>query len=171
MSTPHCHSEQNYSIANHASISASHSSTSNTMSTPRPLEIPELRHHVAQFLERRELTACALVSRDWHRSFVPYVWQSLDIVSQFNDYEISAAVFQKHSSYIETLNCTNRTYPRYPSQGSKVSSSFMGGKTTNFSLFIGVEVRSIACRLTSSRIICQNSTGPHPWMQPLPVRC
>ncbi|KAG0252512.1 hypothetical protein DFQ27_008024 [Actinomortierella ambigua] len=42
----------------------------------RPLELPELRRHIAQYLDQPTLKACTLVNRSWHSEFQPLVWQT-----------------------------------------------------------------------------------------------
>ncbi|KAF9980976.1 hypothetical protein BGZ65_004460 [Modicella reniformis] len=40
-------------------------------------EIPELLSYVASFVQRRDLTACALVSKTWHQAFNPFIWHDV----------------------------------------------------------------------------------------------
>ncbi|KAG0022363.1 hypothetical protein BGZ81_008558 [Podila clonocystis] len=44
-----------------------------------PLDLPELRYHLADFLthETRTLAACAQVCKSWNDSFNPFVWRQL----------------------------------------------------------------------------------------------
>lgn len=47
-----------------------------------PLENPELRIAVGQFLESPDLCRCLRVSRSWYSSFLPLVWRSLVLLPQ-----------------------------------------------------------------------------------------
>jgi len=48
------------------------------MST-HPLSLVEIRHHLGQFLSKRSLKACVLVSRDWRDSFEPWLWSDTEV--------------------------------------------------------------------------------------------
>ncbi|KAF9207783.1 hypothetical protein BGZ59_010963 [Podila verticillata] len=40
------------------------------------MDLPEIRTHLAQFLNHKDTVACAMVCRDWHQSFVSYIWHT-----------------------------------------------------------------------------------------------
>lgn len=40
------------------------------------MDLPEIRSHLAQFLDHKDSVACAMVCRDWHQSFVSYIWHT-----------------------------------------------------------------------------------------------
>lgn len=47
------------------------------MVTPFAIDLPEIRNHIAEHLSKKELLACCRVAKDWHSSFLPYLWQSV----------------------------------------------------------------------------------------------
>ncbi|KAF9311938.1 hypothetical protein BG003_006837, partial [Podila horticola] len=47
------------------------------MVTPFAIVLPEIRNHIAEYLSKKELLACCRVAKDWHSSFLPYLWQSV----------------------------------------------------------------------------------------------
>ncbi|KAG0042104.1 hypothetical protein BGZ83_000888 [Gryganskiella cystojenkinii] len=49
------------------------------MSSTRPLDLPEVRAHLALVLSRKSLLNCLRVSRAWHASFYPIVWRTLKL--------------------------------------------------------------------------------------------
>ncbi|KAK3810286.1 MAG: hypothetical protein J3Q66DRAFT_405045 [Benniella sp.] len=46
-----------------------------------PLDIPEIRSMVGQYLGRSNLARCLRVCKSWHASFVPLVWSTFLVVS------------------------------------------------------------------------------------------
>ncbi|KAG0331455.1 hypothetical protein BG000_010908 [Podila horticola] len=40
------------------------------------MDLPEIRTHLAHFLNHKDTVACAMVCRDWHQSFVAYIWHT-----------------------------------------------------------------------------------------------
>ncbi|KAF9347780.1 hypothetical protein BGX26_000754 [Mortierella sp. AD094] len=44
------------------------------MATKNPLDLPEIRSHVAGYLQRQDLSRCICVCKDWYESFLPFVW-------------------------------------------------------------------------------------------------
>lgn len=40
------------------------------------MDLPEIRTHLAYFLNHKDTAACAMVCRDWHQSFVAYIWHT-----------------------------------------------------------------------------------------------
>ncbi|KAG0239916.1 hypothetical protein BGW41_007399 [Actinomortierella wolfii] len=47
----------------------------------QPWDLPELRHHIAQYLDQPTLKTCALLNRAWHEEFQPLVWRTFRFTS------------------------------------------------------------------------------------------
>ncbi|KAF9300242.1 hypothetical protein BGZ74_008105 [Mortierella antarctica] len=45
---------------------------------PSAFHLPEIRNYIAEHLSKKELLACCRVSRDWHSSFLPHLWRTVD---------------------------------------------------------------------------------------------
>ncbi|KAI9236109.1 MAG: hypothetical protein BYD32DRAFT_437754 [Podila humilis] len=45
---------------------------------PSALDLPEIHNLIAEHLSRETLLSCCRVSKDWHHSFLPYLWRSVD---------------------------------------------------------------------------------------------
>lgn len=45
----------------------------------RPMDLPELRPGVGQYLNRLDLLSCIRVAKAWHASFVPLIYHTLDL--------------------------------------------------------------------------------------------
>jgi len=71
-----------------------------------PLDIPEIRSMVGQYLDRQDLARCVRVSKSWHASFVPLVWSTIWAYDEH--FKIpgtpSVEAFLRHSHYIKDLN-------------------------------------------------------------------
>lgn len=76
--------------------------TSDQHPTMHPLDIPEIRDHLAQFLSSHTITVCARVSRDWHRSFHFRLWTSVKVVRGGLRPSVSEA--KQHASFIRKLD-------------------------------------------------------------------
>ncbi|KAF8976308.1 hypothetical protein BGZ46_008368 [Entomortierella lignicola] len=44
-----------------------------------PLELPEIRHALAKFLDRYDILKCILVSKSWYATFNPYIWSTINL--------------------------------------------------------------------------------------------
>ncbi|KAI9235915.1 MAG: hypothetical protein BYD32DRAFT_463021 [Podila humilis] len=42
-----------------------------------PLDLPEVRAHIGQYLDKSSAHACLLVSRDWNASFADHIWREV----------------------------------------------------------------------------------------------
>jgi len=77
-------------------------------SSPHPLGLPEIREHVAKFLSRHELTICARVSRNWNKSFQPWVWRRVKLVSRScwttNTKDLPLSIFIRNADFIQKLD-------------------------------------------------------------------
>lgn len=47
------------------------------MSSLHPLELPEIISHTAEFVQKRFLPSCSLVSKAWHKVFNRIIWQEI----------------------------------------------------------------------------------------------
>ncbi|KAG0096587.1 hypothetical protein BGZ93_004315 [Podila epicladia] len=48
------------------------------MVSPSAFDLPEIRNHIAEHLSKKELLACCRVSKDWHFSFFPHLWRTVN---------------------------------------------------------------------------------------------
>ncbi|KAF8938361.1 hypothetical protein EDD21DRAFT_368118 [Dissophora ornata] len=49
------------------------------MSTGNPLDLPEIRLHVALYLERHDMVTLLQVCKSWRETFLPLVWKRVDV--------------------------------------------------------------------------------------------
>ncbi|KAK3810303.1 MAG: hypothetical protein J3Q66DRAFT_443818 [Benniella sp.] len=72
-----------------------------------PLDIPEIRSMVGQYLGRPDLTRCLRVSKSWHASFVPLVWSAISVREEIWGADAGnppPEVFLRHSHYLKDLD-------------------------------------------------------------------
>ncbi|KAK3810287.1 MAG: hypothetical protein J3Q66DRAFT_352697 [Benniella sp.] len=69
-----------------------------------PLELPEIRSAVGQYLSRPDLARCLRVCKSWHASFVPLVWSTAHIYSYPSDNNPPLETFIRCSHYIKDLH-------------------------------------------------------------------
>ncbi|KAF9127945.1 hypothetical protein BGW39_005456 [Mortierella sp. 14UC] len=71
-----------------------------------PLDLSEIRTHVASSLTRKDCVSCMRVSRDWFQDFVGPVWRVVDFAKDFNVFStIPPNVLDKYGGFIsEALN-------------------------------------------------------------------
>ncbi|GJJ77244.1 hypothetical protein EMPS_09603 [Entomortierella parvispora] len=76
------------------------------MARLHPLDLPEIRNHLALFLPRHELTVCARLSHVWYYSLLPYIWSELRIVpvGSFCSKNIPPLALARGSSCIQKLD-------------------------------------------------------------------
>ncbi|KAG0053704.1 hypothetical protein BGZ83_000588 [Gryganskiella cystojenkinii] len=67
----------------------------------QPLDIPEIRIYLAQFLSKQSQIACIRVSRDWYASFQPQLWSSVRVVRGAGSPTLALA--QANASFIRQL--------------------------------------------------------------------
>ncbi|KAF9900750.1 hypothetical protein EC991_006923 [Linnemannia zychae] len=76
-----------------------------------PLNLPEFRALVAQYLDRRDCRSCQCVSQDWFHDFTPFVWHTLDL-SKDNDafLKVTPEVVAKYGGFIShVVKITNHS--------------------------------------------------------------
>lgn len=71
-----------------------------------PLDLPEIRSHLAACLTRHELTICSRVSRDWNATFEPLLWRELRVVNNAGpgSRPVSKESLQEHAGFIRSLS-------------------------------------------------------------------
>ncbi|KAG0004498.1 hypothetical protein BGZ65_000249, partial [Modicella reniformis] len=79
------------------------------MQSTHPLEIPEIVSYVASYVRKRNLTACALVSKTWYQAFNPFIWH--DITSNHDEQFLPKAI-HRHSQLVRTYLAHKCIYKR-----------------------------------------------------------
>ncbi|KAG0340416.1 hypothetical protein BG004_006414 [Podila humilis] len=93
--------------------------------TTDPLSLPEIRLHIGQFLDTRDLLSCLLVCNAWHNDFSGFLWASITFDKAIQD-GLTRDTFRRHEGQIRRLilldhgafleekwagrDCTNVTY-------------------------------------------------------------
>ncbi|KAF9095711.1 hypothetical protein BGX23_012744 [Mortierella sp. AD031] len=80
-------------------------STSVSYSAPlSPLDLPEIRTHIAHYLadSRHDLCSCILVSRTWRTDFLPQLWHTIHFDSSLSYYLIQQN-FRQHEHLVREL--------------------------------------------------------------------
>ncbi|KAG0242782.1 hypothetical protein BGW41_003458 [Actinomortierella wolfii] len=74
----------------------------------RPLELVELRLHVAKYLDIDSLRACAVVCKEWHQDFQPQIWQYYSVkIPENNEYmEQCLESIRLNINWIQNLRST-----------------------------------------------------------------
>lgn len=65
-----------------------------------PLDIPEIRTNVGWYLDPSDVYSCALVCRDWARTFIPILWHTIDFSLKP---QIPLCVLKKHARHVRRL--------------------------------------------------------------------
>ena len=68
-----------------------------------PLDLPEIRSMVGQYLDRPDLARCSHVSWSWHASFVPLVWSTAFIEPEPTHRNPSLEAFKRYSQHLKEL--------------------------------------------------------------------
>ncbi|KAF8944551.1 hypothetical protein BGZ47_004107 [Haplosporangium gracile] len=81
-----------------ASTSTSHAASLS------PLDLPEIRTHIAQYLHsnKYDLCSCILVSRTWRTDFIPQLWHTIHFDSSLS-YYLSQRNFRQHEHLVREL--------------------------------------------------------------------
>ncbi|KAG0052063.1 hypothetical protein BGZ83_003047 [Gryganskiella cystojenkinii] len=74
-----------------------------------PLDLPEIRLNLSNFLSRSDLAICSRVSRSWQQSFEPQVWRDLSIIPTGYSKRLSLQTLNKHGASIQKLDCLGQT--------------------------------------------------------------
>ncbi|KAF9937111.1 hypothetical protein BGZ65_001789 [Modicella reniformis] len=93
------------------------------MESVKPLDLPEIQHYVAGYLNKKELLQCILVCKSWNQSFLPYLWESIKaawlVVPGMNNDEnkltqvTSPEVLQRHSHLVKTVHISRQSHKQY----------------------------------------------------------
>ncbi|KAF9187082.1 hypothetical protein BGZ50_002166 [Haplosporangium sp. Z 11] len=66
------------------------------------LDLPEIRAHIGEYLDPEDLACCLLVSREWHSTFMPLLWEDVRIVGI---HSVRADVnLRKHAHHVRSLS-------------------------------------------------------------------
>ena len=71
-----------------------------------PLDLPEVRSMVGQYLRQPDLARCSRVCRSWHASFVPLVWSTAFIEPEPTHRNPSLEAFKRYSHHLKELSYT-----------------------------------------------------------------
>ncbi|KAF9134466.1 hypothetical protein BGW39_006926 [Mortierella sp. 14UC] len=71
---------------------------------PSPLDLPEIRAHIAHYLtgNKHDLCSCILVSRTWRTDFLPQLWHTMHFDTSLS-YYLSKHNFQQHEHLVREL--------------------------------------------------------------------
>ncbi|KAI8349984.1 hypothetical protein B0O80DRAFT_500928 [Mortierella sp. GBAus27b] len=69
--------------------------------TTSAMDMPEIRHYVAQFLDRRELAVAARVCKSWNGTFTPFVYRQI-VLSAFHR-DIAIESVKANADYVRSL--------------------------------------------------------------------
>ncbi|KAK3810306.1 MAG: hypothetical protein J3Q66DRAFT_352736 [Benniella sp.] len=72
------------------------------MAITNPLALPEIREAMAPFLTSNDLTSCVRVCKDWHSSFLPFLWMSIDMHAE-RDKQPNLRLLKRHVRSIQRL--------------------------------------------------------------------
>ncbi|KAK3810267.1 MAG: hypothetical protein J3Q66DRAFT_352659 [Benniella sp.] len=72
------------------------------MTIRNPFDLPEIRLVLASSLTTDDLTRCVRVCKDWHASFLPYLWRKVDI-HQKTSKQPTLALLQQHRHHVRHL--------------------------------------------------------------------
>ncbi|KAF9090877.1 hypothetical protein BGX29_011255 [Mortierella sp. GBA35] len=69
-----------------------------------PLDLSEIRTHIASFLNRKDCLSCMRVSRDWFHDFVKPVWHTVDCAKDTAFVNVTSVVLDTYGGYISKVN-------------------------------------------------------------------
>lgn len=67
-----------------------------------PLGLPEIRIHIGQFLDTRDILACILVCHAWAKDFSGFLWSTITFDKSIQE-KLTKDNFQRHESHIRKL--------------------------------------------------------------------
>ncbi|KAF9216795.1 hypothetical protein BGZ59_008061 [Podila verticillata] len=67
-----------------------------------PLGLPEIRIHIGQFLDTRDILACILVCHAWAKDFSGFLWSTITFDKSIQE-KLTKENFQRHESHIRKL--------------------------------------------------------------------
>ncbi|KAF9544064.1 hypothetical protein EC957_012451 [Mortierella hygrophila] len=71
-------------------------------------DIPEIRDHLAQYLNPRQLGSAMLVCQDWHSTFLPFLYRSTSVIAT-SEKNPTPATIEKYAHLIQTLRISGFT--------------------------------------------------------------
>ncbi|KAG0210564.1 hypothetical protein BGX28_009200 [Mortierella sp. GBA30] len=77
-----------------------------------PLDIPEIRALIGQYIPRHDLTNCIRVCKTWNESYVHLIWRDLEFKKTYNPWpEPQLEAVQRHSHHVQKLDMDVGTPP------------------------------------------------------------
>ncbi|KAF9434847.1 hypothetical protein BGZ76_007301 [Entomortierella beljakovae] len=73
-------------------------------------DMPEMLDQIAKYINTNDLAVCVRVSRDWHRVFIPFLWEYTGFYG--NEYAPTASTLSKYANLIRSLRI-NGEIPSY----------------------------------------------------------
>ncbi|KAF9152276.1 hypothetical protein BG015_005519 [Linnemannia schmuckeri] len=71
-------------------------------------DIPEIRDHLAQFLDTRQLGSALLVCKEWHATFLPFLYRSASVIAT-SEKNPDLATIEKYAHLIQALRISGFT--------------------------------------------------------------
>lgn len=99
-----------------SSFSSSSPRPHHSMTITNPLVLPELREALAPLLTTGDLARCARVCKDWHASFLPFLWKTIDLPSEHSKHPPLESL-QRHKDTVQHLVFHGEVLNRYLSTG------------------------------------------------------
>ncbi|KAG0048120.1 hypothetical protein BGZ83_006889 [Gryganskiella cystojenkinii] len=65
----------------------------------RALGIVDIRRAIGEFLDSKSIIECACVNHDWHATFIPFLWQSLEFGKTYERYPPSSSYSKTPKTY------------------------------------------------------------------------
>ncbi|KAK3831132.1 MAG: hypothetical protein J3R72DRAFT_455296 [Linnemannia gamsii] len=73
-----------------------------------PLNLPEIRAVVAEFLQKGDIASCILVCKAWHSSFLPALWNDFNLENHLESFEVpSLASISRNCHLIRSFSSIN----------------------------------------------------------------
>ncbi|KAF9190451.1 hypothetical protein BGZ51_008637 [Haplosporangium sp. Z 767] len=69
-----------------------------------PLDLSNIRAHVAQYITIKDAISCAQVSRSWSKDFVPVIWHTVDLAIHKRFVKLNHKVIAKNGIHIRVAN-------------------------------------------------------------------
>ncbi|KAF9922115.1 hypothetical protein FBU30_007804 [Linnemannia zychae] len=72
-----------------------------------PLDLPELRQKVCQYITIKDAFSCIIVCKAWTADFIPIIWHLVDLVEQPNFVNLSPDIISKYGCHIKIIDTIN----------------------------------------------------------------
>ncbi|KAI7831656.1 hypothetical protein BC939DRAFT_472774 [Gamsiella multidivaricata] len=75
------------------------------------MDLPDIRHHLAQFLDKSQLASAASVCKSWNASFAPFLFSKIELSE--DEWAPDYSALETHGKYVRTLfiSESQRIYP------------------------------------------------------------